>query len=246
MDRYSDYDDFAQVYNRHWGGFSVRIIPILEQLALDDCPPGSAILDLCCGTGQLAKELVARHYEVTGVDGSEKMLRHARQNAPNANFYCADARSFDLPTDFAVVLSTYDSLNHLLTLEDLATVFRNVYRHLQSGGVFVFDMNLDAGFRSRWTGSFNIVADSSVVVVDSKYDDDEHLATMTMTLFTAADEDNALWQRNDVKLTQRAYSVDEVNDTLTGAAFSKVEVFDARGDFAMRDEGRALFRAIKG
>ena len=134
MDHYTDYDDFAQVYNRHWGGFSIGILPILEQLALDNCPPGSAILDLCCGTGQLAKALAARDYIVTGVDGSEKMLRHARQNAPSAEFYCADARSFDLPTNFALVLSTYDSLNHLLTLEDLATVFRNVYRHLQIRG----------------------------------------------------------------------------------------------------------------
>ncbi len=245
MERYSDYDDFAQVYNRHWGGFSIRIIPILEQMALDDCPPGSAILDLCCGTGQLAKELATCGYTATGVDGSEKMLRHARQNAPNANFYCADARSFSLPTDFAVVLSTYDSLNHLLTLEDLATVFHNVYRHLQSGGVFVFDMNLDAGFRSRWAGSFSIVADSSVVVVDARYDEDERLATMTMTLFTPADEDNTLWRRNDVTLTQRAYSVEELTETLAGAAFSKIEAFDGRGDFAMRDEGRAFFRAIK-
>ena len=150
MDNYSDYDDFAQVYNRHWGGFSLRILPILEQLALDDCPPRSAILDLCCGTEQLAKALAARDYKVTGVDGSEQMLRLARQNAPNASFHCADARSFNLSTNFALVLSTYDSLNHLLTLEDLASVFRNVFRHLQSGGVFVFDMNLDAGFRSRW------------------------------------------------------------------------------------------------
>lgn len=133
MEHYTDYDDFAQIYNRHWGGFSLQIIPILEQLALDGCPPQSAILDLCCGTGQLAEELTARGYKVTGVDGSEKMLRHARQNAPNANFYCADARSFDLSTNFAIVLSTYDSLNHLLTLEDLASVFRNVYRHLQPG-----------------------------------------------------------------------------------------------------------------
>ncbi len=245
MDHYTDYDDFAQVYNRHWGGFSIRILPILEQLALDNCPPGSAILDLCCGTGQLAKELAARDYKVTGVDGSEKMLRHARQNAPNAKFNCADARSFGLPTNFALVLSTYDSLNHLLTLEDLANVFRNVYRHLQFRGVFVFDMNLDAGFRSRWAGSLNIVADTSAVVVDAKYDEVEHLATMLLTIFTPVDEDNSLWRRSEVTLTQRAYSVDELNETLTSAGFAETEVFDARGDFAMRDEGRAFFRAIK-
>ena len=106
-------------------------------------------------------------------------------------------------------------------------------------------MNLDAGFRSRWAGSFNIVADRSAVVVDAKYDEVEHLATMIMTLFTPVDEDNSLWQRNDVTLTQRAYTVDELIETLSSAGFAEAEVFDARADFAMRDEGRAFFRAIK-
>lgn len=215
MDHYSDYDDFAQAYNRYWGGFSVQIMPILDQLALDGCPPGSAILDLCCGTGQLAKALATRGYRVTGVDGSEQILGYARQNAPNANFYCADARSFDLAKEFAVVLSTYDSLNHLLALEDLAAAFRNVHRHLQAGGVFVFDMNLDAGFRSRWVGSFSIVSDTPVVIVDSTYDEDEQLGCMAMTLFTAVDDERSLWRRNDVRLRQRAYSVDELTEILT-------------------------------
>lgn len=106
-------------------------------------------------------------------------------------------------------------------------------------------MNLDAGFRSRWVGSFNIVADSSAVVVDSNYDEDEHLATMAMTLFTPVDEDTSLWRRHDVTLTQRAYSVAELKETLASAAFSKIEVFDAREEFALRDEGRVFFRAIK-
>lgn len=245
MEHYSDYDDFAKAYNRYWGGFSTQVLPILEQLALDDIPPGAAILDLCCGSGQLANELASRGYLVTGVDGSEQMLRYARQNAPEATFYCADARSFDLASDFAVVFSTYDSFNHLLTLEDLASVFGKVYRHLRAGGVFVFDMNLDAGFRSRWEGSFNIVADSPVVVVNSNYDAEEQLATMTMTLFTPLEEDSSLWRRNDVTLTQRAYSAGELKETLAGASFEEIEVFDARRDLAMRDEGRAFFRARK-
>ena len=88
---------------------------------------------ICAAAPGSAKALAARDYKVTGVDGSEQMLRLARQNAPKASFHCADARSFDLSTNFALVLSTYDSLNHLLTLEDLASVFRNVFRHLQSG-----------------------------------------------------------------------------------------------------------------
>ncbi|NWF71134.1 MAG: hypothetical protein HXY40_18785 [Chloroflexi bacterium] len=35
---YSDYDDFAWVYNRYWGDFSVRALPVLEQLVLPHIP----------------------------------------------------------------------------------------------------------------------------------------------------------------------------------------------------------------
>ncbi|MCY3781666.1 MAG: class I SAM-dependent methyltransferase [Chloroflexi bacterium] len=245
MERYTDYDDFAPIYNRHWGSFSTHVLPVLDQLALSDFPTGTAILDLCCGTGQLARELTGRGYKVTGVDGSEQMLQYARLNAPKARFSNADARFFQLPVDFALVFSTYDSLNHLLTLDDLAKVFRSVYNHLQTGGVFIFDMNLDSGFRSRWVGTFQIVSDASVVVLAAEYDEDEKLATMNIASFSPSEDDKTLWRRKDIVLTQRAYSVDELTRALASAGFTNIEVFDARRDFGMRDDGRAFFRARK-
>ena len=245
MGKQTDYDDFAQVYNHHWGGFPVHIMPILDQLALNDFPQGTAILDLCCGTGQLASELTERGYNVTGVDVSNEMLKYARTNSPRAAFYMSDVRFFDLPTEFAIAISTFDSLNHLLTLYDLEKVFRNVYRQLEIRGVFVFDMNLESGFQSRWVAPFNILSETSVVVLASKYNENEKLATANITIFTQNEEDKSLWRRKDVKLTQRAYTVDELVKTLATAGFAEIEVFDALRDFKLRQVGRAFFRAKK-
>ncbi|MCY4072850.1 MAG: class I SAM-dependent methyltransferase [Chloroflexi bacterium] len=245
MEHHTGYDDFAQVYNQFWAGYSIRVVPILEQLALNDCPPGAHILDLCCGTGQLASELTERGYKVAGVDGSKQMLNHARINAPQATFHCADVRYFELPTKFDIAFSTYDSLNHLLTHDDLEKAFRNVYRQLETGGVFVFDMNLESGFQRRWVGSFNIRTDDTVVAAESKYDENDKLATLDITIFAQYKEDEALWRRNDVILTQRAFTVDEVIETLATSGFAEIEVFDARRDFELREDGRAFFTAKK-
>lgn len=242
---HSGYDDFASIYNRYWGRFALGIMPVLEQLALNDYPQGTTILDLCCGTGQLAGELTNRGYQVTGVDASRQMLAQARVNAPSATFHLADARRFELSTPFDIALSTFDSLNHLLTLDDLELVFRNVHRQLGSGGIFVFDMNLDSGFRSRWAGSFNIWSDDIVVVTESKYDESERLATISITIFAQNKRDKSLWRRNDLRLTQRAYTVDEIVTALATAGFTEIGVFDAVEDFALRQEGRAFFRAKK-
>ena len=75
MTTYSDYDPFAWVYNRHWGNnFTALALLVLDRLVLPYLPARARILDLCCGTGQLARALSARGYQVTGLDGSKEML----------------------------------------------------------------------------------------------------------------------------------------------------------------------------
>ena len=118
MKRYTDYDAFAWLYNREWGTFGSNIFfPALKVIAGDKLHDGARIIDLCCGTGQLAEVLVQKGYKVTGLDGSAKMLRYARRNAPAAKFILGDARTFNLPAKYDAVFSTFDSLNHIMTLE---------------------------------------------------------------------------------------------------------------------------------
>lgn len=242
MEKYSDYNQFAYVYNRFWGDFPLRIMPILEELVLKDFPRGARILDICCGTGQLAGELASQGYEVTGVDGSDEMLKYARQNAPTTAFIPADVRSFMLMARFNVAFSTFDSLNHLMTLDDLEMVFANVFRQLETNGVFVFDMNLESGFLNRWVGTFNVVDDDAAVMLNSKYDSDKKVANADITIFTQRDEQ---WHRGDVRLTQRAYTIHEIFETLAAVGFIHLEVFDAVEDFKLPHVGRAFFRAKK-
>ena len=94
MTNYSDYDRFAWVYNKHWGNQFVPLaLRVLEKLVFPHLPAKARILDLCCGTGQLAQALLARGHQVTGLDVSQEMLRLARQNAPTAEFIVADAKA---------------------------------------------------------------------------------------------------------------------------------------------------------
>jgi SAM-dependent methyltransferase len=51
----------------------------LDELFRADEDAVRDVLDVCCGTGLLAAELVARGYRVTGVDASEAMLGRARR-----------------------------------------------------------------------------------------------------------------------------------------------------------------------
>lgn len=151
--RYTDYDTWAWLYNETMGpDYGKAQLGFLRRALLPNLPPNAAILDLCCGTGQLIQPLLAAGYRVTGLDGSEQMLAYARQNAPQATYLLEDARRFEPPEQFDGAFSTSASLNHIMTLADLTLVFRNVHRALRPGGSFAFDLNHPEQMQKWWRG----------------------------------------------------------------------------------------------
>ena len=105
---------------------------------------GGPVLELACGTGRLSVPLAEDGHEVVGVDSSPAMLRSARRKAEAAgveiDFVADDMRSFDLRRAFALVVVSCNSLSHLTTNDDLVTALRRVSRHLETGGLFAFDV----------------------------------------------------------------------------------------------------------
>lgn len=235
----ADYGPFAEVYDRHWGGFADRILPILDRLVPGQIAAGARVLDLCCGTGQLAAAMTDRGCEVIGVDVSESMVELAMRNASAAEFMVVDARSFILPHPVDVAVSTFDSLNHIMDLSGLTRVFRNVRASLVKGGSFVFDLNVEEGYLARWGGSFGISTDTEVVVVRSTYDSSERIGTMQLTVMTPS---NQQWRRTDVTLTQRCYDETDVVDALEEAGFEEISVVTA-AEVDWAEVGRSLFAA---
>ena len=220
--RYSDYDDFAWVYNRHWGKkFTPIALAVLEKFVLPRLSRDSRILDLCCGTGQLAHALSERGYVVSGIDGSEKMLRFARKNAPSTRFILSDARTFKLPDTFDAVVSMFDSLNHIMTLNELMIVFRNVYNCLKDGGLFLFDMNLEFGYLTNWQGCYGIVEDDHVCIFPNSYDHQKRVGQIDFTIFRFKRN----WWRSDFKLTQKCYTNEQIHSRLKKTGFAIVEAF---------------------
>lgn len=246
--RPSDYDSFAWFYNCYWGSgpmaFATRVWPVLERLFLPEVPAGGHLLDLCCGSGQLASGLLRLGYRVTGVDGSAELLRFARENAPGGEFVHADARTFHFPAIYDGALSTYDSLNHLLQLDELTAAFRNVRHALKAGAPFLFDLNMHEGYRARWRGSFGLAEADHALVAASSYDPDSEQAQVVVTMFRFR---NDLWDRADVTLYQRCYSEEEVRATLQAAGFSGIVTKDAEKDLELRGNvGRMFFLARAG
>jgi SAM-dependent methyltransferase len=241
--RYTAYDDFAWFYDRYWSrGTPLVLLGAAERLLLSELPVGARVLDLCCGTGRISGALAERGYRVTGIDGSAQMLRLARANAPGADFIAADARDFRLAEPVDVVISLFDSLNHVLALDELARVFESVRAALRDGGRFLFDMNFASSFARYWQGeSFTTVEPDHACIVRGAYDPETRLGRCDVTLFR---EREGAWHRADVVIEERCYTEAEVAGALEAAGFREVRRYDAERDLRLAGhEGRLFFLA---
>ena len=112
-----------------------------------------SVLDLGCGTGQLAAAL-GEGRRVTGVDPAAAMLDVAR-NRPggeSVDWVKADARTVRLDRQFDLVLLTGHAFQVFLTPGDQAAVLRTIAFHLAPGGRFIFDTrNPNAEEWRQWT-----------------------------------------------------------------------------------------------
>ena len=105
---------------------------------LDALPqPGELTVDVGCGEGRLAREMIARGHHVVGVEGSPALARAARDAEPSFEVHVADAAAMPLPdacADLAVA-----SLS-LLNIDDMAGAVRDVARILRPDARFGFNV----------------------------------------------------------------------------------------------------------
>ena len=79
-------EDLSFVHDAGFGGFARAAAPHLLDLLRRRGIESGAVVDLGCGSGIWARELVDAGYEALGIDASAAMVRLARRRAPAARF----------------------------------------------------------------------------------------------------------------------------------------------------------------
>jgi SAM-dependent methyltransferase len=152
-----------------------RLAGVYDEIVVDPChdrwasfldelwnadPEGvRSVLDLCCGTGLLAGELIARGYRVVGVDASNAMLDLARERlGPEVPFDRMTLPDLTIEGVFDAAVCTFDGFNYL-TLRELRLTLATVADALRPAGWIVFDLHTDA--MMEFTVSNPVVAGTS-------------------------------------------------------------------------------------
>ena len=106
--------------------------------------PVNSLLDLGCGTGSHALHFVDMGYTVTGIDLSEEMLDIARKKNGEAKikikFIHQDIRHLNLEEKFDAAVAMFAVMGYQTTNSDFEAALGSVHRHLNDGGLFVFDV----------------------------------------------------------------------------------------------------------
>ncbi|MFL5816454.1 MAG: class I SAM-dependent DNA methyltransferase [Conexibacter sp.] len=129
--------DLAHVHDAAFGGWAREAAPFvlarLREARIED----GLVVDLGCGSGILAAELLRAGHEVLGVDASDEMLALARTRAPAARFRLSSLNDVELPPCTAIT-AVGEAVNYGGP-PSLELLFRRAHAALEPGGLLVFD-----------------------------------------------------------------------------------------------------------
>lgn len=133
----NNYHNFAHFYDSVMGDRS-DVVKIVYASLYKHHPAATSLLELGCGTGSILQGL-DYNYQVEGIDISPEMLQIAQQKLPNISLHQGDISDFNLEKSFDAAICVFDTINHLLSLNEWEAVFRCASEHLNDGGLFMFD-----------------------------------------------------------------------------------------------------------
>ncbi|MFA6587633.1 MAG: class I SAM-dependent methyltransferase [Patescibacteria group bacterium] len=181
-------------------------------------------LDVACGTGNISKLALELGFRVVGVDMSKEMVSVAQTKFPNETFIASDIRDFTLGQEatsgITLAVSFYDSLNYLLSDEDMLKALEAVYRNVASGTIFLFDMNtLDhVQAAQKYAPRVQVEPDFYSVY---RFSGEGRFWVLDMDIFV---KEGAMYRLAQERHVERSYDRDDIVPLVKKAGFELLEV----------------------
>ena len=218
----------ARIHHEEFGRLADRAADLLvAELARAGVATGT-VVDLGCGSGILARRMLAAGYDVLGSDLSESMLEIARRQAPGARLVRTSLLDLALPPCVAVA-ATGEALNYATDPRAGDAAFgvlaRRIHDALAPGGIFLFDVSVPgrAG-PDRRRVQFHDVPAWSVGVVETEGAD-----ALTRIITTFRRQEDGRYERSDERHLLHLYDTGELLAVLADSGFTADPLDDYDG-----------------
>ena len=206
------------------------------------------VVDLACGTGSATRILAERGYRVTAVDLSEDMLTEAMDKGGDLDempvFVHQNLAQLRLPRAVDMAVCFLDSLDYILDPEVCARAICRIYKALNPGGIFIFDVNTPQKLRAMDGQVFLDEDDDVYCVWRGEFDEDTNICSYAMDLFQ---RQGNIWHRSFEEHQEYAYSARQLTEMLKKAGFTGIAVYaDRRFEDPGPQEQRIYLKARKG
>jgi SAM-dependent methyltransferase len=186
--------------------------------------------------------------QVTGVDMSEEMLCVGSQKAQELEnppvFVCQRLEQLRLPRAVDLAVCALDSLDYITNPADCAEAIRRVYKALNPGGCFIFDVNTPEKLRAMDGQVFLDEDDDVYCVWRGEFDEESNICTYGMDLFQ---RQGYTWLRSWEEHREYAYDAQTLTGYLRDAGFTSIRVYaDRRMEAPGENEQRIYIKARKG
>ena len=192
--------------------------------------------------------LANRGIPVIGVDLSEEMLAVAQQKtqglSPRPVFLHQDLSRLYLPRGVDLAVCALDSLDYITDPRQCRQAIHRIFRALNPGGLFIFDVNTPEKLRAMDGQVFLDEDDDVYCVWRGQFDEETNICSYGMDLFQ---REGKRWVRSFEEHREYAYSAPQLTGWLREAGFTRIRVY---GDRKLSDpepgEQRIYIKARKG
>jgi predicted TPR repeat methyltransferase len=157
------------------------------------------LLDVGCGNGKLLEKL-SKRYQARGIDLSAKMVEIARAKGLDAS----QTRLEELTDSFDALLAVADVLNYMPE-KMLQPFLEAVDARLESGGIFLCDINTLHGFEEVAAGSMSVDEADRFLAIDAEFE--ERILRTDITLF---EQEGTCYKKEQATIFQYYHTIDTV------------------------------------
>jgi len=141
----------------------------------------NSVLEIGCGTGNLAQLFIKNEFDYIGLDYSQDMINLASNKNPNGLFKQGDMKDFNIKKPTESIIITGRTSSYLLSNKDVYDALNASYNNLDTDGILCFDF-IDANrFFKKIKDGKNMT--HKALFDDKKYERDSYINTNTSNNF---------------------------------------------------------------